>query len=113
MLPHIEADDSDLRRSEPLGVGSNVWSYLLPAFPGAAQLRPAQNCSEPRAVPPPALLHDWLRTPDLSWFSAVSCTHRARVDSADAPWIKDCPNSLPCMPGGFEMWASLVMLTPY
>ena len=84
LLPHFEADHTNIRWPEPLGVCCYEWCDLLLAFPRTAELRLAQDCSEPCAIPTFALLHDWLCTIDLQWFSAVSCTDRARADPADA-----------------------------
>ena len=67
---------------------------MLLAFPWAAELRPAKDCSELGAVPTSALLHDRLRTIDFSRFAAVSCTDSARVDAADAESLNTLPSVL-------------------
>ena len=84
LLPHFEADHTNIWWPEPFGVCGNERCDLLLALPWTAELRLAQDCSELGAVPTSALLHDRLRTIDFSRFAAVSCTDSARVDAADA-----------------------------
>ena len=91
LLPHFEADHANIWWPEPFGVCSYERRDLLPAFPRTAELRLAQDCSEPCAIPTFALLHDWLCTIDLPWFSAVSCTDCSRADPADAQLLEEHP----------------------
>ena len=57
---------------------------MLPALPGSAELRPAQDRGEPRALPALALLHDGLCAVDLPRLAAVPRPDRARAYAADA-----------------------------
>merc|ERR1712210_373069 len=57
--------------------------HHLPALPGAAELRLAQDCSELDPFPPLAFLYDGIRPAHISWFPTVSRLDRARVDPAD------------------------------
>ena len=75
LFQNTQADDADLWRLEPPGVRSHEWRHLLPALPRAVELRLAQDCREPCAIPATALLHDRLRTPDIPWVAAVPGSH--------------------------------------
>merc|ERR1712100_306157 len=83
LLPHPEAHYPDLRRPQPPCVGRHVGRDVLAALPRPAQLRPAQARRQHRALPPPPLLHGWLRAADVVRLAAVPCAHRAGAHPAD------------------------------
>merc|ERR1711896_49351 len=64
-------------------VSFNVRLHMLLAFPGSAELGPAQTCCEHVPVPASALLHAWFRALDQPWISAVPRPDCARVDPAN------------------------------
>ena len=84
----LEVDDTYVWRLEPLGLSCDERRDLLPAIPRPAELRPAQDRRELGALPAPALLHDWLRSPHLPRLPAVPRPHGAGAHSADASWLE-------------------------
>merc|ERR1739838_783055 len=81
LLQDVEADDADLRRPQPFGVGSNQRHYVLPAIPGSVEQRFEEIGGELGAVPATPFLYDGIRAVDLSRLSAVPSTDGARTDS--------------------------------
>jgi hypothetical protein len=71
------------RRLESLDICDDEWNHVLPAFPGPAELGPAEVGGEPDSVPSAALLHDRFRAVDVEGISAVPVADGAGADAAD------------------------------
>merc|ERR1711964_425414 len=83
LFPDLEADDTDVRRSQPFGLRRSLRVHLWPQIPWSAQLRPPEACREYDTVPALALFHERLRAPHLARLAAVSRAHRAGAHAAD------------------------------
>ena len=70
-------------RLESLDFCDDEWNHVLPSFPRAAELGPAEVGGELDSIPPASLLYDRFRAVDVEGLSAIPVTDGAGADAAD------------------------------